>query len=69
VLVTVRDNKVDQALRVLKRKLQSEGILKELRKREAYEKPSTRKRRERNEAVRRAEKNRAKATLSDRGGR
>jgi small subunit ribosomal protein S21 len=69
VLVTVRDNKVDQALRVLKRKLQSEGILKELRKREAYEKPSTRKRRERNEAVRRAEKNRAKAVLTDRGGR
>jgi small subunit ribosomal protein S21 len=69
VLVTVRDNKVDQALRILKRKLQSEGILKELRKREAYEKPSTRKRRERNEAVRRAEKNRAKAALSDRGGR
>jgi small subunit ribosomal protein S21 len=69
VLVTVRDNKVDQALRVLKRKLQSEGILKELRKREAYEKPSTRKRRERNEALRRAEKNRAKAALTDRGGR
>jgi small subunit ribosomal protein S21 len=69
VLVTVRDNKVDQALRVLKRKLQSEGILKELRKREAYEKPSTRKRREHNEALRRAEKNRAKAALTDRGGR
>lgn len=69
MLVTVRDNKVDQALRVLKRKLQSEGVLKELRKREAYEKPSERKRRERNEAMRRAAKNRAKAALADRGGR
>ncbi len=69
MLVTVRDNKVDQALRVLKRKLQSEGVLKELRKREGYEKPSARKRREHNEAVRRAEKNRARAAQADRGGR
>lgn len=69
MLVTVRDNKVDQALRVLKRKLQAEGVLKELRKREAFEKPSERKRRERNEATRRAAKARAKAAEADRGGR
>lgn len=64
--VTVRENKVDQALRVLKRKLQAEGVLKELRKREYYEKPSERKRREANESSRRAAKNRAKAADADR---
>ena len=66
MLVTVRDNKVDQALRVLKRKLQAEGVLKELRRREAYEKPSTKRRRERNEATRRQARNRSKAAEADR---
>lgn len=64
--VTVRENKVDQALRVLKRKLQAEGLLKELRKREYYEKPSEKKRREANESKRRIAKTRAKAAEADR---
>jgi small subunit ribosomal protein S21 len=54
--VLVRDNNVDQALRVLKKKLQREGIFREMKRRKAYEKPSERKTREKAEAVRRARK-------------
>src|ERR1700747_828607 len=52
--VLVRDNNVDQALRVLKKKMQREGIFRELKQRRAYEKPSERKTREKAEAIRRA---------------
>ena len=54
--VLVRDNNVDQALRVLKKKMQREGIFREMRMRGAYEKPSVRKKRERGEAIRRLRK-------------
>jgi small subunit ribosomal protein S21 len=54
--VLVRDNNVDQALRVLKKKMQREGIFREMKQRRAYEKPSERKVRERAEAIRRARK-------------
>ena len=54
--VLVRDNNVDQALRVLKKKLQREGVLRELKQRRAYEKPSERRVREKAEAVRRSKK-------------
>ncbi|HVL72043.1 MAG TPA: 30S ribosomal protein S21 [Beijerinckiaceae bacterium] len=54
--VLVRDNNVDQALRVLKKKMQREGVFREMRQRKAYEKPSERKTREKAEAVRRARK-------------
>jgi small subunit ribosomal protein S21 len=54
--VLVRDNNVDQALRVLKRKMQREGVFREMRKRRSYEKPSERRTRERAEAIRRARK-------------
>ena len=54
--VLVRDNNVEQALRALKRKLQREGVLRELKARRHYEKPSERKAREAAEAVRRARK-------------
>jgi small subunit ribosomal protein S21 len=54
--VLVRDNNVDQALRVLKKKLQREGVLRELKRRRAYEKPSEQRVREKAEAVRRARK-------------
>jgi small subunit ribosomal protein S21 len=54
--IEVRNNDVGQALRVLKRKLQKEGVFKEMRARTAYEKPSERRRRERGEAVRRWKK-------------
>jgi small subunit ribosomal protein S21 len=54
--VIVRDNSVDQALRVLKKKMQREGIFREMKLRRHYEKPSERKARERAEAIRRARK-------------
>ena len=54
--VFVRDNNVDQALRALKKKLQREGVFREMKLRKHYEKPSERKVRERAEAVRRARK-------------
>ena len=56
VHVTVRDNNVDQALKALKKKLQREGVFREMKLRRAYEKPSERKAREKAEAVRRARK-------------
>lgn len=54
--VLVRDNNVDQALRVLKKKLQREGVFREMKERRAYEKPSERKTRQKAEAIRRARK-------------
>jgi small subunit ribosomal protein S21 len=54
--VMVRDNNVDQALRVLKKKMQREGIFREMKRRRFYEKPSERSAREQNEALRRARK-------------
>ncbi|MBT3401925.1 MAG: 30S ribosomal protein S21 [Rhodospirillaceae bacterium] len=56
VQVIVRDNNVDQALRALKKKMQREGIFREMKLRRNYEKPSEKKARERAEAVRRARK-------------
>ena len=54
--VTVRDNNVDQALKVLKKKIQREGVFREMKLRRSYEKPSEKKAREKAEAVRRARK-------------
>jgi small subunit ribosomal protein S21 len=54
--VLVRDNNVEQALKVLKKKLQREGVFREMKLRSHYEKPSERKAREYSEAVRRARK-------------
>src|SRR6266481_6292952 len=54
--VLVRDNNVDQALKVLKKKMQREGIFREMKRRRFYEKPSERNARQKGEAVRRARK-------------
>ncbi len=54
--VTVRDNNIDQALRALKKKLQREGIYREMKLRRFYEKPSERRAREQAAAIRRARK-------------
>ena len=51
--VSVRDNNVDQALRALKRKMQREGVFREMKCRRFYEKPLERAARE---AMRRARK-------------
>jgi small subunit ribosomal protein S21 len=53
VSVTVRDNNVDQALKVLKKKMQREGIFREMKLRRDFEKPSQKKKREKAEAQRR----------------
>lgn len=51
ITIQVRNGNVEQAIRVLKRKVQKDGLLKELRMRESYEKPSAKKRRKHKEAV------------------
>ncbi|MDR1266861.1 MAG: 30S ribosomal protein S21 [Holosporales bacterium] len=54
--VFVRDNNVDQALRTLKKKMQREGIFRELKLRKHFEKPSERRVREQAESRRRLRK-------------
>ena len=54
--VLVRDNNVDQALRALKKKMQREGIFREMKMRDYYEKPSEKRARERAAAISRARK-------------
>ena len=54
--IIVRDNNVDQALRALKKKLQREGVYREMKLRQHYEKPSERRAREHAAAVSRAQK-------------
>ncbi|MCL8382568.1 MULTISPECIES: 30S ribosomal protein S21 [Xanthobacter] len=54
--VLVRDNNVEQALKVLKKRMQREGVFREMKQRRAYEKPSERKAREHDEAIRRHRK-------------
>ncbi len=54
--VSVRDNNVDQALRALKKKLQREGVFREMKLRTHYEKPSEKRARQKAEAIRRARK-------------
>ena len=54
--VFVRDNNIDQALRVLKKKMQREGVFREMKLHRSYEKPSERRVREKADAVRRYRK-------------
>ena len=49
--VTVRDNKVEHALRLLKKKVKDSGLLIELREREFYTKPSVKKRLQKKRAL------------------
>jgi small subunit ribosomal protein S21 len=65
VQVLVRDNNVDQALKFLKKKMQREGLFREMKLRAHYEKPSERKVREKAEAVRRARKLARKAAIRE----
>ncbi len=63
--VQVRDNNVDQALRVLKKRLQREGVFREMKRRKYYEKPSEKRTREAAEAVRRSRKAARKAAIRE----
>ena len=65
VTVNVRDNNVDQALKVLKKKMQREGIFREMKLRKNYEKPSEKKAREKSESARRWRKMERKNRYND----
>ena len=54
--VAVRENNVDQALRVLKKKMQREGMFREMKNRRNFEKPSERRAREAADSTRRVRK-------------
>ncbi len=56
MFVTVRDNNIEQALRVLKKKMQREGLFREMKNRRSYEKPSERRARQAAESTRRVRK-------------
>lgn len=56
LMVEVRNNNIEKAIRVLNRKVKLEGIIREVRQRQYYEKPSVAKRRKHAEAQRRAAK-------------
>lgn len=64
--ILVRDNNIDQALRVLKKKLQREGVYREMKLRRHYEKPSEKRAREHAAAVSRARKADRKRAERDR---
>lgn len=63
--VLVRDNNVDQALKVLKKRLQREGVFREMKLRSYYEKPSEKRVREAGEAVRRTRKAARKVAIRE----
>lgn len=63
--VSVRDNNIEKALRVLKKKLQREGVFREMKERRHFEKPSERKAREKAENIRRSRKMDRKRTERD----
>ena len=59
--VQVRNNNVEKAIRVLKKKIQKDGMMRELRQRQYYEKPTLKRQRKLKESLRRvAKENRLK---------
>ncbi len=65
IQVIVRNNNMDQALRALKRKMQREGIFREIKMRNHYEKPAEKRTREKAEAVKRIRKLERKHALKE----
>lgn len=65
--ILVRDNNIDQALRVLKKRMQREGVFRELKAKRAYEKPSEKRNRKTAEAIRRRRKLERKKALRESG--
>ena len=57
VTVTVKNGNVDSAMRTLKKKLQKEGLLKELKQRQFFEKPSAKRKRKKAEGIKRYQRN------------
>lgn len=60
ITIQVRNGNVEQALRVMKKKLQKDGFLKELKARQYFEKPSEKKRRKKKEGIANVKKKKAK---------
>jgi small subunit ribosomal protein S21 len=60
--VVVRDNDVEQAIKALKRKSARDGLIKQLKSKKAYEKPSDRRKRKLRESIRRIRKAQARRT-------
>ena len=56
VAIVVRNNNVDQAMRVLKKKLQKEGVLREIKSRQYFEKPSAKRARKKAEGIKRSKR-------------
>ena len=56
IKIEVKDNNVEQALRILKRKLQKEGFFKVIKMKSIYEKPSEKKKRIKQENIKRSKK-------------
>ena len=56
IKIEVKDNNIEQALRILKRKLQREGFFKIVKLKSTYEKPSEKKKRIKQENIKRAKK-------------
>ena len=56
ISVQFRGNNVEKALRILKKKLQKDGLMQELRQRQFYEKPTLKRQRKHKESLRRSAK-------------
>jgi len=63
ITVQVRQGNLEQAMRVLKKKVQREGIIKDFRAKSVYEKPSERKRRKKKEGIANFKKKQKKLRL------
>ena len=57
VTVVVKNGNVDRAMRTLKKKLQKEGLLKELKQKQYFEKPSAKRKRKKAEGIKRYQRN------------
>ena len=57
VTVTVKNGNVERAMRTLKKKLQKEGVLKDIKSRQHFEKPSAKKARKKAEGIKRYQRN------------
>tara|TARA_B100001778_G_C18333222_1_gene514046 strand:+ start:277 stop:486 length:210 start_codon:yes stop_codon:yes gene_type:complete len=64
ITIQVRNGNVEQALRVLKKKLQKDGLLKELKAKQYFEKPSEKKRRKKKEGIANFKKKQKKLKLT-----
>jgi small subunit ribosomal protein S21 len=67
VQVTVQDNNVEKAIKILKRKLTKEGVFRQLKEKRWHEKPSDAKRRKQRQARRRMRRQMARVRAREKG--